>query len=159
MSDGTYAASLAAYQPPNFAADTPLARSGAPKVTLLPESAGTDLGAGGMETAALQQSTFTGTLMQYMRDLGGADASEEETKGSRVDEVTSLGDTVKSYFQGVNDQIVRSDQKTRDLVSGKTNDVGAVTASVQEADLALDMMLALTKRVTSTYQTIQNITF
>jgi len=158
MSDGTYAASLAAYRPPNFAADTPLASSGAPKVTLLPESAGAALGTGGLEAEALQQSTFTGTLMQYMRELGGAGASEDEKKSNRVDEVTSLGDTVKSYFQGVNDQIVRSDGQTRDLVSGKTNDVGAVTASVEEADLALDMMLAITKRVTSTYQTIQSIT-
>jgi flagellar hook-basal body complex protein FliE len=158
MLDTTYAASLAAYRPPNFAADTPVASSGAPKITLLPESVATPLATGGVVTEALQQPSFTGTLMQYMRELGGPDASEEDTKHNRVAQVASVGDTVKSYFQGVSDQIVQSDRQTRDLVSGKTNDVGAVTASVEEADLALDMMLALTKRMTSTYQTIQNIT-
>jgi flagellar hook-basal body complex protein FliE len=152
MSD-SYAGSVAAYQPASFVADTPItSRGGAPKITLLPETAE------GQETSALGDSAFTGTLNKYMQELSGVDPTGGE-KADETSKAPSIGEGVKSYFKDVNDQLVSSDQKTRDLLSGKTHDTGAVAAAVEEADLSLDMMLAITKRVTSAYQTIQNITF
>jgi flagellar hook-basal body complex protein FliE len=141
--------------PANFVADTPLAsRGGAPKITLLPETAE------GQETSALGESAFTGTLNKYMQELSGIDPTgAHKTEETGKVSSSSIGEGVKSYFKDVNDKLVSSDQQTRDLLSGKTHDTGAVAASVEEADLSLDMMLAITKRVTSAYQTIQNITF
>lgn len=148
MSDGSYISSLAAYKPATFVPDTPLQTSGAPKITLLPQGEGGDDG-------ALTQPAFASTLKGYMQELGGVDVAKNDGKSKTV---PSIGDGIKSYFSGVNNQLVDSDHQTRDLLSGKGGDEGKVVSAVEEADLSLDMMLALAKRATSAYQSIENIT-
>ena len=152
MSDGSYISSLAAYKPSTFVPDTPLQTSGAPKITLLPQDADADA------STTLAQPAFASTLKGYMQDLGGTDMADDSDHVEKSKNVASIGDGIKSYFSGVNDQLVDSDRQTRDLLSGKTHDDGKVVSAAEEADLSLDMMLALTKRATAAYQSIENIT-
>ena len=149
MSDGSYVSSIAAYKPPTYVPDI---AAGAPKITaLMPDS-------GNEDSSVVTDSAFAGTLKTYMKELGGADIADAPDDAAKTPEVSSVGNSVKSFFSSVNDKINDADQQTRDLISGKTDDTAKVVASAQEADLSLDMMLALTKRVTAAYQSVQAIT-
>ena len=71
--------------------------------------------------------------------------------------VTSFKDTVKQMLADVNDSINTSDQNTRDLASGKTNDVNKVVTSVEEANLALQYTMAIRTKLLEVYTSIQQM--
>jgi flagellar hook-basal body complex protein FliE len=54
----------------------------------------------------------------------------------------------------VNDKITVSDQNTRDLAAGKTNDLQKVVTSVEEANLALNFTMAMRSKLLEAYQEI-----
>ena len=70
---------------------------------------------------------------------------------------TSFKDTVKAMLDGVNDKVTASDQATRDLASGKTNDVGHVVTSVEEANLAMQFTLAIRNKLLDAYTEISRM--
>ncbi len=107
---------------------------------------------------AITQSGFASTLKGYMQALDVDSGADEVDSTKQHDRVPSVGDGIKSFFSDVNGKILDSDRQTRDLMSGKTTDSGAVASAVEEADLSMDMLLAVTKRVTAAYQSIQSIT-
>ncbi len=67
---------------------------------------------------------------------------------------TSFKDTVKSMLADVNDKITASDQATRDLADGKTNDLQKVVTSVEEANLTLNFTMAMRSKLLEAYQEI-----
>jgi flagellar hook-basal body complex protein FliE len=69
----------------------------------------------------------------------------------------SFKDTVKAMLDGVNDKINASDQATRDLADGKTNDLQKVVTSVEEANLALNFTLAMRSKLLESYQQISQM--
>ena len=81
-------------------------------------------------------------------NIGPIPGNAGETQGP------SFKDTVKSMLDGVNDKINVSDQATRDLADGKTNDLQKVVTSVEEANLALNFTLAMRSKLLSAYQEI-----
>src|SRR5664279_3279323 len=64
---------------------------------------------------------------------------------------TSFKDTVKGFLSDVNDSINTSDKNTRDLATGKTNDVNKVVTSVEEANLALQYTMAIRTKLLEAY--------
>jgi flagellar hook-basal body complex protein FliE len=70
---------------------------------------------------------------------------------------TSFKDTVKSMLADVNDKIQGSDQATRDLASGKTNDLQKVVTSVEEANLALNFTMAMRSKLLEAYSEISRM--
>ena len=70
---------------------------------------------------------------------------------------TSFKDTVKSMLADVNDKINTSDQNTRDLASGKTNDLQKVVTSVEEANLALEYTMAMRTKLLDAYTEISRM--
>jgi flagellar hook-basal body complex protein FliE len=76
---------------------------------------------------------------------------------SSVSGVTSFKDTVKNLLGDVNDSINTSDQNTRDLASGKTNDINKVVTSVEEANLALQYTMAIRTKLLEAYQSISTM--
>jgi len=81
---------------------------------------------------------------------GGADAAAGASQ-------PSFKDTVKSLLDGVNDSLNVSDQGTRDLADGKTNDLQKVVSSVEEADLALNFTMAMRSKLLESYQQISQM--
>lgn len=69
----------------------------------------------------------------------------------------SFKDTVKAMLSDVNDKIVGSDQATRDLADGKTNDLQKVVTSVEEANLALSFTMAMRTKLLEAYQEISRM--
>lgn len=69
----------------------------------------------------------------------------------------SFKDTVKSYLDGVNEQVTSSDALSRDLATGKTNDVSKVATSVEEANLAMEFTLAVRNKLLDAYHEIDQM--
>ena len=68
--------------------------------------------------------------------------------------VPSFQDTLQQMLGDVNDKINTSDQKTRDLASGKTNDLNGVVTSVEEANLSLQYTMAIRTKLLTAYNQI-----
>lgn len=69
----------------------------------------------------------------------------------------SFKDTVKSLLSDVNDKVTQSDQLSRDLATGKTNDVSKVVTSVEEANLAMQFTLAIRNKLLDAYNEISRM--
>ncbi len=69
----------------------------------------------------------------------------------------SFKDTVKSFMDDVNDKVTQSDQATRDLATGRTNDVSKVVTSVEEANLAMQFTLAIRNKLLDAYTEISRM--
>ena len=69
----------------------------------------------------------------------------------------SFKDTVKELLSGLNDKLNTSDQLQRDLASGKTNDLGKVVTSVEEANLALNYAMAMRQKLLDAYTEISRM--
>jgi len=83
----------------------------------------------------------------------GADASAVSAVGG----TTSFKDTVKQLLSDVNDSITTSDKNTRDLATGKTNDVNKVVTSVEEANLALQYTMAIRTKLLDAYSEVERM--
>jgi len=70
---------------------------------------------------------------------------------------TSFKDTVKAMLADVNDKVNASDQATRDLADGKTNDLQKVVTSVEEANLALNFTMAMRSKLLEAYTEISRM--
>ena len=101
----------------------------------------------------------------FVPDLGAATGASEKPNVGPIPGVGAAGaagetqapsfkDTVKELLGGVNDKINVSDQNQRDLASGKTNDLGKVVTSVEEANLALNFTMAMRSKLLDAYQEI-----
>ncbi len=73
------------------------------------------------------------------------------------DQTTSFADTLKGFLGGVSDKINVSDQNTRDLASGRTNDLGKVVTSVEEANLGLELTTSMQNKLLQAYQQISTM--
>jgi flagellar hook-basal body complex protein FliE len=81
----------------------------------------------------------------------------ESSGTSAIGGATSFKDTLRGLLSDVNDSINTSDQNTRDLASGKTNDVNKVVTSVEEANLALQYTMAVRTKLLEAYTTINQM--
>lgn len=70
---------------------------------------------------------------------------------------TSFKDTVKQMLADVNDKLATSDQNTRDLASGKTNDLNKVVTSVEEANLSLQFAIAVRSKLLAAYSEVDRM--
>jgi len=89
-----------------------------------------------------------------------SDAAQDDAGATvpSVGGVTSFKDTVKKMLSDVNDKINTSDQNTRDLATGKTNDESKVITSVEEANLALQYTMTLRTKLLDAYTEIEHMT-
>ena len=98
----------------------------------------------------------------FVPDIGaGARIDETPTvtpiPGAGEAPATSFKDTVKAMLADVNDKIQGSDQATRDLATGKTNDLQKVVTSVEEANLALNFTMAMRSKLLEAYSEISRM--
>jgi flagellar hook-basal body complex protein FliE len=103
----------------------------------------------------------------FVPDMGNApSASEAPTVtpipgvGATTDTNTtgqSFKDTLNAMLSDVNDKINASDQATRDLADGKTNDDQKVVESTEEANLALSYLTAVRSKLITAYQQVEQM--
>ncbi|GAC1360521.1 MAG: hypothetical protein NVSMB31_20640 [Vulcanimicrobiaceae bacterium] len=74
-----------------------------------------------------------------------------------TDAVTSFKDTVKGLLNDVSDKVNASDQNTRDLATGKTNDINKVVTSVEEANLSMQFTMAIRNKLMEAYSEISRM--
>ena len=122
-----------------------------------------------MNIASIMSTVMPGT---FAPDMGASEApsispipdasdAAKDDAGATVPSVggvTSFKDTVKKMLSDVNDKINTSDQNTRDLATGKTNDESKVITSVEEANLALQYTMTLRTKLLDAYTEIEHMT-
>jgi flagellar hook-basal body complex protein FliE len=69
----------------------------------------------------------------------------------------SFKDTLTKMISDVNDKLVTSDQASRDLATGKTNDLQAVVGKVEEANLAANYLMSVRSKLITAYNTISQM--
>jgi flagellar hook-basal body complex protein FliE len=87
----------------------------------------------------------------------GAEPKTEAIPDASAAGVPSFKDTLKSLLNNVNDQVTQSDQLSRDLATGRTNDVSKVVTSVEEANLAMEFTLAIRNKLLDAYTEISRM--
>jgi flagellar hook-basal body complex protein FliE len=95
----------------------------------------------------------------FVPDMGTNDEAPAVTPIPAGDTsgATSFKDTVKQMLSDVNDKINVSDQNSRDLSTGKTNDLEKVVTSVEEANLALQYTMAIRQKLLDAYSSVENM--
>ena len=113
-----------------------------------------------MDYASAISKVLPGT---FVPDLGASQKADETPAvgaipgGTGEATGTSFKDTVKQMLSDVNDKLTASDQNTRDLADGKTNDLQKVVTSVEEANLALSFTMAMRTKLLEAYQTVSQM--
>jgi flagellar hook-basal body complex protein FliE len=107
---------------------------------------------------AAMRSAIPGT---FVPDLGSAgnDVQTDAIPGNAAAGAPSFKDTVKSLLADVNDKVASSDQLSRDLATGRTNDVSKVVTSVEEANLAMQFTLAIRNKLLDAYTEVSRMQF
>ena len=105
---------------------------------------------------AAMRSSIPGT---FVPDVGssGNDVKTEAIPDAGGAGAPSFKDTVKSFLADVNDKVTTSDKLSRDLATGRTNDVGKVVTSVEEANLAMQFTLAIRNKLLDAYTEISRM--
>jgi len=83
--------------------------------------------------------------------------SPDAAAGGVTGATPSFRDTVKSFLDDTNDKMSTSDQLSRDLASGKTNDLNKVVTSVEEANLAMSFTLAVRNKLMDAYTEVSRM--
>ncbi len=104
---------------------------------------------------AAMTSAIPGT---FVPDIApGTQPKTEAIPGTVPAGGASFKDTVKSFLDDVNDKVTQSDQASRDLATGRTNDVSKVVTSVEEANLAMQFTLAIRNKLLDAYTEISRM--
>ncbi|HET6896246.1 MAG TPA: flagellar hook-basal body complex protein FliE [Candidatus Baltobacteraceae bacterium] len=106
---------------------------------------------------AAMRSAIPGT---FVPDIGTGSSNDVQTQaipGGAATGAPSFKDTVKSFLSDVNDKVTSSDQLTRDLAAGRTNDVSKVVTSVEEANLAMQFTMAIRNKLLDAYTEISRM--
>lgn len=105
---------------------------------------------------AAMRSAIPGTFVPDIGN-GGNDVKTEAIPGGAATGAPSFKDTVKSFLADVNDKVTSSDQLSRDLATGRTNDVNKVITSVEEANLSMQFTLAIRNKLLDAYTEISRM--
>ena len=96
----------------------------------------------------------------FVPDLGKNDEKPVVSAipgGEGSDPNVTFKNTLQKLLGDVNDKINTSDQNTRDLSTGATNDIQKVVTSVEEANLALSYTLAIRSKLLDAYSEISRL--
>lgn len=104
---------------------------------------------------AAMRSAIPGT---FVPDIGSSnDVQTQAIPDAGGAGAPSFKDTVKSFLADVNDKVTTSDQLSRDLATGRTNDVSKVVTSVEEANLSMQFTLAIRNKLLQAYTEVSQM--
>ncbi|MDP9017698.1 MAG: flagellar hook-basal body complex protein FliE [Candidatus Eremiobacteraeota bacterium] len=98
----------------------------------------------------------------FVPDMGSAPKTTElpgdaAAIGATTPATASFGDTLKGLLHDVSEKVNTSDANSRDLAMGKTNDIGKVVTSVEEANLAMQFTMAVRNKLMESYSEISRM--
>lgn len=70
---------------------------------------------------------------------------------------TPFSEVVQKAVNGVNEMQVQADQKSADLISGKTDDVHDVSIAMQRSKLSFELMMEIRNKLLDTYKEVSRI--
>lgn len=106
---------------------------------------------------AAMRSALPGSFVPDIGGSSGDDVATQAIPSGGASGAPSFKDTVKSLLSDVNDKVNSSDQLSRDLATGRTNDVSKVVTSVEEANLAMQFTLAIRNKLLDAYTEISRM--
>jgi flagellar hook-basal body complex protein FliE len=68
-----------------------------------------------------------------------------------------FSEVVEKAVNGVNEMQVQADQKSADLLSGKTDDVHDVSIAMQRSKLSFELMMEIRNKLLDTYKEVSRI--
>ena len=82
----------------------------------------------------------------------------DKTKGAKQQEDgASFKDTLQGFLKDVNSMQVKADQSIEKMAAGEITDVHQVMSTVQEANVAFNMMMEIRNKVMDAYQEVMRI--
>jgi flagellar hook-basal body complex protein FliE len=90
-----------------------------------------------------------------LREADGLARVGQPVQGSK--DVPSFKDTMKSFLEDVNGLQKKADESMQKMAAGEINDVHQVMASVEEANVAFNMMMEIRNKVMDAYQEVMRI--
>lgn len=72
-------------------------------------------------------------------------------------ESLSFKDTMRSFLEDVNGLQQKADESIKKMAAGEINDVHQVMSSVEEANVAFNMMMEIRNKVLDAYQEVMRI--
>lgn len=72
-------------------------------------------------------------------------------------EAPSFKETLKSFMEDVNTLQNKADESIKKMAAGEINDVHQVMSSVEEANVAFNMMMEIRNKVMEAYQQVMQI--
>jgi len=69
----------------------------------------------------------------------------------------SFGETLKGFMKDVNSMQVKADESIEKMAAGEITDVHQVMSTVEEANVAFNMMMEIRNKVMDAYQEVMRI--
>jgi len=110
-----------------------------------------------MDFSSAMAKVLPGTFVPDIGNITDTPNAAPIPNGVDAPGASTFKDTLKGMLNDVNDKINVSDQNTRDLASGKTNDLQKVVTSVEEANLALEYTMAMRTKLLDAYSEISRM--
>lgn len=83
--------------------------------------------------------------------------SKSAQSGTAAKTSMPFSEVVQRAVDGVNDMQVQADQKSADLISGKTDDVHDVSIAMQRSKLSFELMMEIRNKLLDTYKEVSRI--
>ncbi|MFP4014343.1 MAG: flagellar hook-basal body complex protein FliE [Chitinispirillaceae bacterium] len=89
--------------------------------------------------------------------VGGSGLPPKISNPARNKDGTSFKDTLNGFLSDVNQMQEKADQSIQKMMAGEITDVHQVMTSVEEANVAFNMMMEIRNKVMDAYQEIMRI--
>ena len=91
--------------------------------------------------------------------VGGPERIKKTAKSQKPspNEGVNFKDTLAGFMRDVNDMQIKADKSIEKMVSGEVNDVHQVMNTVQEANVAFNMMMEIRNKVMDAYKEVMRM--
>jgi len=92
-----------------------------------------------------------------IQDLGNQNKKSTANEIKPDEQVKDFGQTIKDFIEAVNDNQIKADQQTSDVIQGKSDNLHQAMASMEEARLSFQLMIEIRNKMLESYQRIERM--
>jgi len=82
-------------------------------------------------------------------------SAAKETKPD--EQVKDFGQTIKDFIEAVNDNQIKADQETSDVIQGKSDNLHQAMTTMEEARLSFQLMIEIRNKMLESYQRVERM--
>ena len=71
--------------------------------------------------------------------------------------VKDFGQTIKDFIEAVNDNQIKADKETSDVIQGKSDNLHQAMATMEEARLSFQLMIEIRNKMLESYQRVERM--